>query len=193
MIFLAAREKKQAATRRFFALYWERTLRRVRSVLAPKDRDLFAEEITQAVLARALDAPFDCEKAGTSIWPWLARIAGRMVYDHYRRLQVNQTAVNESTYLRRVHSGRTKVDMDQVRTALLGCLGKIEEDNRIAFVLSYADNLSPVAVGQIFGWSTTYTSARLSRTRKALEKCMSASGLNFRSRGPWKEMTASKA
>lgn len=193
IILLAAQTGEEAATRELFSLYWNRTLRRVRSMLSTDDRDLDGEDLTQEVFARALTAPFDREKAAGSIWPWLATIAGSIVHDHYRRLQRDRTTLRQSQYLQSMKGMRTATDMDRVRVALLCCLGDLDPDIRIAFVLSYVDELSPGVVGGIFGWSKAKTSTCLSRARDTLAKCMAKSGLNYGSFGSWNKMTTSNA
>jgi len=134
------------------------------------------EDIGQEAFLRAYRSLGQIQQ-GSSVGPWLARIAVNLCYDHLRRLRWRQErsfsdlGPEETTVLDRlVRDERALGDIDRLflRNLAEKLLGQLAPQDRAVLLLKEREGMETKEVAKILGCSEVAVRLRLFRARRAL-------------------------
>ena len=134
------------------------------------------EDIGQEAFLRAYRSLGQIQQ-GSSVGPWLARIAVNLCYDHLRRLRWRQErsfsdlGPDETTVLDRlVRDERALGDIDRLflRNLAEKLLGQLAPQDRAILLLKEREGMETKEVAKILGCSEVAVRLRLFRARRAL-------------------------
>ena len=134
------------------------------------------EDIGQEAFLRAYRSLGQVQQ-GSSVGPWLARIAVNLCYDHLRRLRWRQErsfselGPEETTVLDRlVRDERALGDIDRLflRNLAEKLLGQLAPQDRAVLLLKEREGMETKEVAKILGCSEVAVRLRLFRARRAL-------------------------
>lgn len=138
------------------------------------------EDIGQEAFLRAYRSLGQVQQ-GSSVGPWLARIAVNLCYDHLRRLRWRQERFfsdlgpEETTVLDRlVRDERALGDIDRLflRNLAEKLLGQLAPQDRAVLLLKEREGMETKEVAKILGCSEVAVRLRLFRARRALRKLL---------------------
>lgn len=138
------------------------------------------EDIGQEAFLRAYRSLGQVQQ-GSSVGPWLARIAVNLCYDHLRRLRWRQERFfsdlgpEETTVLDRlVRDERALGDIDRLflRDLAEKLLGQLAPQDRAVLLLKEREGMETKEVAKILGCSEVAVRLRLFRARRALRKLL---------------------
>jgi len=138
------------------------------------------EDIGQEAFLRAYRSLGQVQQ-GSSVGPWLARIAVNLCYDHLRRLRWRQERFfsdlgpEETTVLDRlVRDERALGDIDRLflRNLAEKLLGQLAPQDRAVLLLKEREGMETREVAKILGCSEVAVRLRLFRARRALRKLL---------------------
>jgi len=138
------------------------------------------EDIGQETFLRAYRSLGQVQQ-GSSVGPWLARIAVNLCYDHLRRLRWRQErsfsdlGPEETTVLDRlVQDESTLRDIDRLflRDLAEKLLGQLAPQDRAVLLLKEREGMETKEVARILGCSEVAVRLRLFRARRALRKLL---------------------
>lgn len=119
---------------------------------------------------------------------WIAAIATRTCYDHWRRAYRSKEVVMSSLgdehreWLERVETSSTGVSIEDIgrqveaRDVLNWALARLTPEDRMVLELVYLEGLSVRETASLLGWSTTNVKIRSFRSRKKLRKLLKDAG-----------------
>ena len=138
------------------------------------------EDIGQEAFLRAYRSLGQIQQ-GSSVGPWLARIAVNLCYDHLRRLRWRQErsfselGPEETTVLDRLaRDERALGDIDRLflRNLAEKMLGQLAPQDRAVLLLKEREGMETKEVAKILGCSEVAVRLRLFRARRALRKLL---------------------
>lgn len=138
------------------------------------------EDIGQEAFLRAYRSLGQVQQ-GSSVGPWLARIAVNLCYDHLRRLRWRQERFfsdlgpEETTVLDRlVRDERALSDIDRLflRNLAEKLLGQLAPQDRAVLLLKEREGMETKEVAKLLGCSEVAVRLRLFRARRALRKLL---------------------
>ena len=156
----AASQRAGAAS--FEALYREYHGQLHRYCLAMTRRDPVAEDIAQETLLRAL-LHWDELDPNRSAWPWLKKVATRLVYDHTRNRRDVCSAPGDERVVPDAAGGHA--DRDLVRQML----GGLPERQRTAVTLRYLDDWRSAEIAAVLDLPRPAVEQLLLRARRSLQ------------------------
>ena len=134
------------------------------------------EDIGQEAFLRAYRSLGQIQQ-GSSVGPWLARIAVNLCYDHLRRLRWRQErsfselGPEETTVLDRLardESTLREIDRLFLRNLAEKLLGQLTPQDRAVLLLKEREGMETKEVARILGCSEVAVRLRLFRARRAL-------------------------
>ena len=138
------------------------------------------EDIGQEAFLRAYRSLGQIQQ-GSSVGPWLARIAVNLCYDHLRRLRWRQERLfselgpEETTVLDRLaRDERALGEIDRLffRNLAEKLLGQLAPQDRAILLLKEREGMETKEVAKILGCSEVAVRLRLFRARRALRKLL---------------------
>ena len=138
------------------------------------------EDIGQEAFLRAYRSLGQIQQ-GSSVGPWLARIAVNLCYDHLRRLRWRQErsfselGPEETTVLDRLaRDERALGEIDRLffRNLAEKLLGQLAPQDRAILLLKEREGMETKEVAKILGCSEVAVRLRLFRARRALRKLL---------------------
>jgi RNA polymerase sigma-70 factor (ECF subfamily) len=138
--------------------------------------DAEVEDVGQEAFLRAYRSLGQIQQ-GSSVGPWLVRIAVNLCYDHLRRLRWRQERVfadlgpEETTVLDRLARDESALgDIDRLflRDLAEKLLGQLAPQDRAVLLLKEREGMETREVAKILGCSETAVRLRLFRARRAL-------------------------
>jgi RNA polymerase sigma factor (sigma-70 family) len=138
------------------------------------------EDIGQEAFLRAYRSLGQVQQ-GSSVGPWLARIAVNLCYDHLRRRRrrperfFSELGPEETTVLDRlVQDERALGDIDRLflRNLAEKLLGQLAPQDRAVLLLKEREGMETKEVAKILGCSEVAVRLRLFRARRALRKLL---------------------
>ncbi|MGH7381382.1 MAG: RNA polymerase sigma factor [Candidatus Methylomirabilales bacterium] len=138
------------------------------------------EDIGQEAFLRAYRSLGQVQQ-GSSVGPWLARIAVNLCYDHLRRLRGRQERFfselgpDETTVLDRLaRDERALGDIDRLflRNLAEKLLGQLAPQDRAVLLLKEREGMETKEVAKVLGCSEVAVRLRLFRARRALRKLL---------------------
>ena len=138
------------------------------------------EDIGQEAFLRAYRSLGQVQH-GSSVGPWLARIAVNLCYDHLRRLRWRQErsfselGSDETTVLDRLardESALGEIDRLFLRDLAERLLGQLTPQDRAVLLLKEREGMETREVARILGCSEMAVRLRLFRARRALRKLL---------------------
>lgn len=138
------------------------------------------EDIGQEAFLRAYRSLGQVQQ-GSSVGPWLARIAVNLCYDHLRRRRrrperfFSDLGPEETTVLDRlVRDERALGDIDRLflRNLAEKLLGQLAPQDRAVLLLKEREGMETKEVAKILGCSEVAVRLRLFRARRALRKLL---------------------
>ncbi|MGH7430424.1 MAG: RNA polymerase sigma factor [Candidatus Methylomirabilales bacterium] len=138
------------------------------------------EDIGQEAFLRAYRSLGQVQQ-GSSVGPWLARIAVNLCYDHLRRLRWRQErsfselGPDETTVLDRLaRDERVLGDIDRLflRNLAEKLLGQLAPQDRAVLLLKEREGMETREVAKMLGCSEVAVRLRLFRARRALRKLL---------------------
>lgn len=172
-----------------FRVLYETNHQRIRGLLARMVGSLEAEDLTQAVFAKAANAlPTFRGKAQTSTW--LYRIAANVASDwlrsrsaHEAKLTVSipdqpdedmRAAVIGPEYVDGKPSPEQELASKDMRACIRGEIGKLPEAHRTIFMLNALGGLTDDEIAKTLGISQSSAKVRLHRARQEFRKIIEA-------------------
>lgn len=135
-------------------------------VLRYAERRLPAAWLAEDVAAEVLTAAWKRWRTGDKVeLPWLYRVAGNKVADHYRAL--SRKRVIEEALSRSIEEPALEMDMLD-RLALKQALTRLGDRECEAIMLTYWEGLSAAEIAAVLGCSVASVWALLSRARRRL-------------------------
>ena len=149
-----------------------------RRVLAYARRRVPPEDAEEVVAETFLTAWRRIDAVPEDALPWLLAVARRVVSN--KRRAANRRAALVSRLRRAVHRqplDSTAVGSDGLREKVLASMSALSERDREALMLSYWDDLDPVAAARVAGCSPRAFSTRLYRARRHLAARLAGIGV----------------
>lgn len=114
------------------------------------DNRLDAEDLTEEVFLRALDAIPDFRNTGVPFPAYLVRVARNALYDHYRRSKHRSNHLEiESVFLTSESNPAEKVSDNLQHEEIRAVLDELKEDYRLVLVLRYLQERTPAETAEI--------------------------------------------
>lgn len=133
-----------------------------------------AEDIMQDTRL-AMWKNFSSFTVGTNFRAWGRKVAyNRIMAFRKRKAIESKRLVFTDAFYDAVDSaaGDLKLDVNERRTQLLSCVGKLQESHQRIVILRYKERMSIEQIGETMGRTVTATYRVLSRIRAGLRKCV---------------------
>ena len=110
-----------------------------------------AEDITEEVFLKALDAISSCKGREATFSSWLYRIAHNKVIDNFRRAKQNVTIDMETATS--LSDPRQEIEKDFERQELLKVIADLPQNQKQVIILKFLEGLGNREIGQVMGKS----------------------------------------